>query len=214
MAELVILLPVLGRPHRVKPVTESIRKATPDARIFFICSPGDDAMIEQVLKDPDLDYVCFEAGYAGKINTAVDLTAEPLIFLAADDLDFREGWFEAAKEKLEDGIGVVGTNDLCNASVMAGEFSTHSLVTREYTKLGTIDDPTRLLHEGYPHEYVDREFCETAKARRAYAHAHDAIVEHLHPQIGKAPWDEIYSQQRSRMRVGRRIYSRRMHLWK
>ena len=151
--------------------------------------------------------------YAEKINRGVDLTSEPLLFLGADDLDFRSGWLEAALARLADGIGVVGTNDLCNPRVIAGEHSTHSLVTREYAALGTIDEPGKLLHEGYPHEFVDDEFVETAKFRGAYAHAGDAIVEHLHPMAGKAPTDALYSAQRRRMCKGRPIYAKRRSLW-
>jgi glycosyltransferase involved in cell wall biosynthesis len=213
MPELSILVPVLRRPHRVKPVMESIRKATPDAQVFFLCDPDDEEEIEAVLSHPEADFLAPGGRYSAKINLGVTLTEAPLLFFGADDLEFHEGWFEAAKEKLTKGIGVVATNDLCNARVMRGELATHPLVTREYTKLGTIDDPTKVLHEGYEHEYVDREFSETAQHRNAFAYAEDAIVEHLHPLVGKAPNDELYDRIWDRMWSGRRVYARRMNKW-
>jgi hypothetical protein len=46
---------------------------------------------------------------------------------------------------------------------MAGRHSTHSLVTRDYVeRFGTIDEAGVVLHEGYPHEFVDDEFVQTA----------------------------------------------------
>ena len=96
---------------------------------------------------------------------------------------------------------------------MRGEHSTHSLVTRAYTHHGTIDDPSRLLHEGYPHEYVDDEFVGTARHRGAFAAAPDSVVEHLHPQVQKAPMDDLYAQQHSRMRRSVGLYRQRRHLW-
>jgi hypothetical protein len=154
-----------------------------------------------------------EGNYAAKINAGVWNTDEPLIFTGADDLDFHPGWLEAATAQLEDGIGVVGTKDLCNQRTVKGEHSTHSLVTREYAEQGTIDDPGRLLHEGYEHEFVDDEFVQTAMHRGTYAHAGDAVVEHLHPSVGKAPTDALYARQRQRMAQGRRVYQRRRRLW-
>lgn len=161
----------------------------------------------------DIDLICPGGNYARKINLAVQQTDEELVFLGADDLHFHPGWLDKAKAELRPPVGVVGTNDLCNKRTATGDLATHSLVTREYAARGTIDDPTKLLHEGYPHEYVDQEFTETAKARGAFAHAPESIVEHLHPQAGKAPMDELYAGQKPRMKQGYRVYRARRHLW-
>ena len=63
----------------------------------------------------------------------------------------------------------------------------------------------------------DEELVQTAMARGAYAHAHDSIVEHLHPIVGNRPgnldYDEIYRLGRSQTRVGRQIFRQRQHLW-
>lgn len=208
-----ILVPVLGRPGNVAPLLESIAAATPEThRVLFIADPRDRAEHSAVQAHGG-ELLIVDGNYATKINTAVDATSEPLLFLAADDLRFHAGWLAAAAAKLEAGVGVVGTNDLGNQRTIDGSHSTHSLVTRAYAQLGTIDDPSRLLHEGYPHEFVDDELIETAQHRGAYAHAPDAIVEHLHPNWGKAEVDHLYARQHRRMRIGRRIYIERRPLW-
>lgn len=214
-----ILVPVLRRPHRAQPLVDSIAAATPEPHtVLFICSPGDRTEIaaaRATTADVIVTPVAWARGdYPRKINFGYEQTDTPLLFLAADDLHFHPGWLPAATARLTDGIGVVGTNDLANLRTMRGEHSTHSLVTRDYIdRYGTIDQPGAVLHEGYWHEFVDDEFCATAKARHAYAHASDSVVEHLHPMVGKAPLDNLYRQQGRRMRVGRALYQRRCQLW-
>lgn len=212
-----IIVPVRHRPHRVEPLLASITGATPEPhRVLFVCSTDDQAQIDAVVAAgaEHIDIPWARGDYARKVNTAVAHSDEPLIFLGADDLRFHPGWLTAACARLAPGIGVVGTNDLGNARVMSGQHATHCLVARAYAQLGTIDDPTRLLHEGYWHEFVDDELVGTAKKRRAWSFAPDSIVEHLHPAWGKAPLDALYAEEPERMRYGRRIYARRRRLWK
>lgn len=217
MNDVAILVPVLKRPHRVKPLLDSIGAVTTvPHRVLFHTDPDDWDEIAAISAAGGV-HTGLPGGargnYAQKINDGVRVTDEPLVFLGADDLHFHPGWFEAAAAMLSDTVGVVGTQDLCNPRVIAGEHATHFLVARWYAELGTIDEPGKLLHEGYPHELVDDEFVETAKHRGAYAFADAAVVEHLHPMVGKAPMDDLYAGQRHRMRRGRRIYERRRHLW-
>lgn len=217
MTDLVVIVPMLGRPHRVRPVLESFG-ATADCRVLFVCSP-DDTPVRAEIAAAGGEHICvakrFPRGdYAIKVNVAYRATSEPLLFLAADDLDPHPGWFDAATALLSDGVGVVGTNDLTNPRTANGAHSTHSLVTRAYAdELGTIDEPGQVLHEGYWHEFVDDELVGTAKARGAFAHAADSHVEHLHPMGGKAPMDAMYRMQAKRMRVSRPLFERRRQLW-
>ena len=215
---LVILVPMLGRPHRVAPLLESIREATPAATVLFLLTVNDTEVRRAVVESGCSfhEMPLRQSGdYATKINTGVLATTEPLIFTGADDLRFHPGWFAAALAALAPGIGVVGTNDLGNPRVMAGQHATHFLVTRAYAQLGTIDQPNpgMIFHPGYPHEYIDDELVGTAKARNAWAMAINSHVEHLHPNWGKGPMDGLYLQQRRRMQIGRGIYQRRRHLW-
>lgn len=220
-----ILVPVLKRPHRVRPLCGSICSGTPRPRkILFIAEQGDVEAINAVeaameayrpglvdlYREPD------GSNYARKINDGARLAGTEWLFLGADDLHFRRGWLAACLRVHEaTGARVIGTNDLCNPRVMAGLHSTHFFVHHSYLEEGTIDQPAsrKLLFEGYPHEYVDDEFIKTARLRREYAHAGDAIVEHLHPMVGKAPMDELYEGMPARMKKGKKIYDERKALW-
>lgn len=212
-----VVVPMLGRPHRVRPLLESLEATAPHARVIFACSPGDIAVHRAVdatgRQRMDVAWVG-RGDYARKINYGYRGSTEPYIFCGADDLKFHPGWWEAAIDALAPGVGVVGTQDLCNPRVVAGEHSTHSLVTRAYAdQFGTIDAPRHILHEGYPHEYVDDELIETARFRGAFAFAGGAVVQHLHPMCGGTRMDRLYAQQRQRMRLGRLLYQQRRRLW-
>lgn len=219
---LVILIPVLRRPHRIIPVLNSIRDNTSvEHRILFIASPSDSEEIGALQTTKDVDFVVMDRDYEGrgdyqrKINYGYQITTEPYIFLGADDLSFHPGWFEHAVQHMRGRVGVVGTNDLGNPRVKAGQHSTHSLVSRSYVDAwGTIDEKGKILHEGYPHEWCDDEFIGTARKRRAVAFAKNSIVEHLHPNWGKATLDLIYARQGERMKQGQELFRRRSRLWR
>lgn len=225
LAQVAIVVPVLRRPHRVAPLVESIEAATPEPHeIAFVATGGDTPEIDAILEAAaELRSIVLHVlppnrvgDYARKINHAARVSSTPFLFLGADDLDFRPGWLAAALELMEDPtIFVVGTADLSPTDrARAGEHSTHCLIRRSYVdEFGTIDEPGKLLHEGYAHEYVDDELVGTAKARGAWAFAERSIVEHLHPNWGKAPTDPLYRQQRRRMEASRPLFLRRRGLW-
>jgi glycosyltransferase involved in cell wall biosynthesis len=217
-SDLVVLVPMLGRPHHVGPLLESLDATVPDARVLFLVTPGDDEVIAAidaagrerlaVKRNPIGDY-------ARKINIGYRSASEQLIFTGASDLRFHDGWFEAAVAHLAPGIGVVGTNDRGNPLVIAGQHATHFLVTRRYAdEQGVIDWPRAIFCELYHHEFVDNELIGTAKYRGAYAMALDSLVEHRHPHwCPDVPSDPLYERQAYRMNQGRKIFTRRQHLW-
>lgn len=229
---LAILLPVLGRPHRVAPVLASIRSATPEATPVFVCSPGDHAEREAVARERAACLtVRWQPGpgdYARKINLAfrrvvgdgegpvpygMDDHAE-WVFLGADDLVFRRGWLEACMRRHQaTGACVIGTNDLGNSRTIVGRHSTHTLVHADYLECGTADRAGMILHEGYDHQFCDDELVQTAMWRGTFQHARSSVVEHLHPAWGKAKADPTYAKAERRVLDDRDLYLRRKHLW-
>lgn len=186
--------------------------------MLFLASPGDEAEHDAVrAAGGDLLVTPFPHGpgdFAAKINLGYRSTTEPLLFVGADDIDFAPGWFEAARLALRPGIGIVGTQDAGNPRVLRGEHATHFLVTRAYADAhGTIDGPGAVLHEGYSHNFCDTECVATAKSRSAWAFAHEAVVEHLHPHWSKGADDEVYRIGQAGFQRDRRLYQRRCRLW-
>jgi len=212
-----ILIPVLGRPHRVAPMIGSVAAGTAGAqyRLLFLASDGDQPTID-ALDAAGADYLVTEAGrgsWARKINDGYRATTEEWIFTGADDLAFHPDWFPRALRWADDRTGVIGTNDICNPRVMSGAHSTHSLIRRSYVdEHGTIDGPG-VMHEAYAHQYADDEAVQTAMARGVYVHAFDSIVEHLHYTNGKAPDDATYRLGRADTRDSKRLFLTRRRLW-
>jgi len=103
---------------------------------------------------------------------------------------------------------------------MRGRHATHPLVRRSYVEEhGTIDEPGKVLHEGYDHQWVDNELVETAKARGAWAFAKNSHVEHLHPfwpdgKGGKkGEMDATYEKALSSPRKDMALFRSRRRLW-
>jgi Glycosyl transferase family 2 len=217
-----VIVPVLDRPDRVGPLIRSLAAShvRHHATAYFVVSDDDDLQLAALRRSNAHHFIVrthtTTGDYARKINEGVRLTEEPWCFLGADDLRFEKGWLEVALG-LADKFGkrVVGTNDLGNSAVLAGNHSTHSLVARSYVEeYGTIDEIGKVLHEGYEHQYVDNEFVETAKHRGEFIHAEHAVVEHLHPDWGKAEVDDTYRLGRSKTRHDKDLFRRRRKLWR
>lgn len=205
-----ILVPVLGRPHRVRPVIDSIAAATPEPHeVLFLADQADHDTIAAI-RDAGALVEAPGGSYARKINHGVRATRAPLVFFAADDLDFRDGWLAAAQQRLTDTVGVVGVNDLIQRR---RDHATHFLVARWYAQMPTIDGQPGPMHEGYHHWFVDDEFIATARKRDAYAYAPTAHVAHMHPMNGQAPDDATYRKGRAKARLDRSTFHRRQPLW-
>lgn len=222
MSAVTILIPVLGRPHRVAPLLESLQQSRMPGEFFrtmFICSPGDTdqiAAVQAAGQEPMVvDWpIGTKADYALKMNAGFAKAQTEWCFLAADDLKFQPGWFSACvRAHVRTRACVIGTNDLHNQRVVNGNHSTHTLVHADYIDCGTIDEPGQLLHLGYWHNFVDDEFVQTARWRDTYTHAHDALVEHLHPDWNNADWDDTYRLGKQHFTEDGSYFQTRLPLW-
>lgn len=216
---LCILVPVLGRAERALPLSVSIREATSvPHRVLYLCSPNDPAS-DAYLEISPVRTVSWEPGpadYSKKMNLGYRESTEDFLFLGATDLTFEPGWDTTAIEVAEKtGAGVIGTDDRANPMVMRGKHSTHSLVRRSYIEeYGTIDQPGKMLHEGYAHQFVDPELIETAMHRGKWAFAHGSIVRHHHPIFDKTvSMDETYKRGLSTSKEDQALFLQRRHLW-
>ncbi|HEY1309304.1 MAG TPA: hypothetical protein VGF24_37450 [Vicinamibacterales bacterium] len=214
-----LLIPVLGRPQNAQRLADSIDAATIEPHLTIFLATRYDRPEIEACKATGKPVFLVDPGpceYARKINhgTGCALGVPDFFFLGADDLRFHPGWDTAALRVWEQtGKGVIGTNDLGNATVMRGDHATHSLVHITYLEQGTIDEPGKLLHEGYDHNYVDTEFIGTAMSRGEWAFAADSHVEHLHPFWQKGPDDLIYKKGRKTVNKDHRTYNQRQRLW-
>jgi hypothetical protein len=196
-----VIVPVLNRPQNAEPFMRSLRASTGVAIVQVVCSEDEDEaawkeagahVVERTDKVTFSEKVNHGFGRSGWPMPLVD---EQFIFLTGDDVVFRPGWLDQAQHTARlTGAQVVGVNDLGNPRIMAGEFATHFLIRRQYIEErgASWDGPGVVCHEGYRHCFVDNEIVTVAKQRGVFAVSRASVVEHMHPEYGKAETDETY----------------------
>lgn len=155
--------------------------------------------------------------FAEKVNRAFEVTEEPWLFLVGDDVHFHPAWLDQAMETARTtGAHVVGTNDLGNPAVLAGEHATHMLVRREYVEHtgASWDGPGVLCHEGYRHWFVDNELVAAAKQVGAWAPCLLAVVEHMHPIWKKGADDAVYRLGQDAAEADRELWFQRFNYYR
>jgi hypothetical protein len=201
---------VLGRPEHAAPFMASLRASTGMARAYAVVHEDH---VAQAWRDAGADVITGDVTtFARKVNLAASKTAEPWLFLVGSDVVFHPGWLDHAQAAAHGGrFHVVGTNDLGNPRVMAGEHATHLLVRRSYIdEVGASwDGPGVVCHEGYGHMFVDDEIVEAARRRGVFAAALGSRVEHLHPAWHKADMDEVYELGLSHYPADKALYEKR-----
>ncbi len=213
-SKIAVIVPVLSRPQRVRPLLDSFRAATnpDDAALYFVAQRSDLAELAALQSNGVTPILVGddERSWAKKINRGYAETTEPWLLLGADDLAFKPGWVEAVLPLLKHHCGVIGTNDMGNPMVIAGQHSTHPLVYRPYADmLGTMDQNHAVVHDGYDHNFPDTELVMTAKARRLYVHCAGCMIEHLHPAWGKAKTDHVYELGNKHVHRDHRLFQQR-----
>lgn len=216
-----VVVPVMRRPNNADPFMRSLRASTGLATVYAVAGRDDPetaaawrAAGAEVLfgDDEQVDGTGPVAvSFAERINLGYRQTLEPWLLLVGDDVRFHPGWLDHAEAVAGDQHHVVGTNDLGNPRVTAGEHATHLLIRRSYVdKYGASwDGPGVVCHEGYRHWYPDDEIVTAAKARGVWAMALGSMVEHLHPAWGTAPDDEVYQLGRAHADADRKVFEAR-----
>jgi len=208
-----VIVPTMNRPQNAAPFMRSLKASTGLATAYAVCDPDDTASAAAWLAEGAV--VLFSNRghtFAQKVNHGYLETDEPWLFIVGDDVRFHPGWLDHAQAvaKSHD-AAVVGTNDLGNPRVVAGEHATHMLIRRSYVDEhgASWDGPGVVCHEGYGHWYVDDEIVTAAKQRGVWQMALGSIVEHLHPAWGKADQDDTYRRGQVTVVEDRKLFAQR-----
>jgi hypothetical protein len=236
-----VLLPLAGRPEHARPFMQSLKASTGLATVYGIVDMANqdlgetwqaegarivwvDASPEGRAKwaaeqgytqpwawdDPAADR---PSTFSEKLNRGVLATREPWMLVVGSDSAFRPGWWDHAHHVATTyKASVIGTNDLGNPRVMAGEHATHPILSRTYIEDqgGSFDRPGQLAHEGYWHWFTDDEIVAAAKQRGAWQPALGCVIEHLHPAWGKAADDPVYALTRQHLPHDRELIQKRL----
>jgi hypothetical protein len=163
-------------------------------------------------------YLRTVGSFAEKVNRGYEISDEEWLFVVGDDVKFHPGWLDQAMEVARKWPGrhVIGTNDLGNQMVMAGEHATHLFIRRSYVANtgASWDGPGIVCHEGYRHWFVDNEIVEAAKQVDAWAPCLLSHVEHMHPLWGKGQQDEVYQLGQGAEDTDRELWLRRYNYYR
>ena len=215
-----VLVPVLNRPERVRPLVESFHAAASahDAKLYFIAQEGDSKEISEIAIQLGMGRCQLitvppeKQSWAKKINIGYEQTREPWMLLCGDDVAFTSGWLNTFGHyaSTHHDTGVIGTNDGSMSSRRMERMrqrgrmdvvrsSPHPLVSRRYIDaFGTVDEMGAVVHGGYHHNFPDTELCATARMRESFLFAVDIVVFHLHHSGDHVPFDETYRLGMSR----------------
>ncbi len=218
MSDIVVVVPVYRRPHRIEPLLASFAASNPkDARVLFVASPEDR---EELAALRGIDHLVTEGrrrmgDWASKINLGYRSTTEEWIVCCGDDVHFHAKWdrYILGMAELRH-ARVIGTSDMNPRADRAGIYSPHPAVHRSYADAyGTVDGPGAIMSEVYDHNYPDRELAATAIWRKEWAFAKRAILEHLHPAFSKTPPDSTYRLGMRQFGRDGRLFRQRSRMW-
>lgn len=189
MTDVAVLVPAMKRPANVPRLVDSFN-ATNDgtATLYYICDL-DDTEQRAAVESAGVSIIDATRGtsFAAKINEGFDNTFESFIFVTGDDVEFTDGWIEAAR-LLSDRYDVIGTNDseagrVRNPKVAAGKHADHFFVRRAYVdeEGSSLEGPGVVLAEAYYHFYTDVETIQLAKGLGKFTPCLDSRVIHHHP---------------------------------
>lgn len=203
-----IIVPAMRRPANAAGFMDSLRASGARATAYVVCDPSDrDEQVAAAAAGATvLVHDLVLTTFAAKANYGYRATEEPWLLLTGDDVRFQPGWLQHALVAAGDRFHVVGTNDL--AGLDDRGLAVHPLLRRSWVDEhgASWDGPGTLAHEGYRHCFVDNEWTAVARAADAFTYAPDAVIEHLHPDFGKAASDAVYER-------GRRAFARDERLW-
>jgi hypothetical protein len=205
-----VLIPSLGRSHRLRTVVQNIRETTPEPHKMMFCvgDPESKAILDELGEWYFDDTDDADKRYVTRMNKLVrGLRGAKTVFFGSDDVLHHSGWLSAALRVMVDGASVVVVNDMRNRN------GTQALVRFDYLTKAVFDDASVAFHPGYLHNFADSEMFYTAHRHGAYARAYDSYVEHLHPIFQEGSpleWDKTYTDAMKGWEHDEQLFEARM----
>lgn len=197
MADLAVIVPSRGRPRQLREMVEAVyATAATDVAVYLGLDDDDpaDYLAEFLGREWDL-WACrgerksLSAWTNHLAAQVLDSPAAPrwLASLGDDHRPRTRGWDRKLIEAIEDlgGSGIAYGNDLLQGAALPTAWVVSSDIVRT---LGWMMLPA------CAHMYVDNATLELGRALDRIVYRPDVIVEHLHPDAGKAARDASYRE--------------------
>ena len=202
MIRIAVLCPSRGRPARLESMAESLFRtaASPERVELVLRLDEDDPDLPgygRVLAGDERGRITRIFGPRRSIPEALNAIAPSLehdvIGTAADDVLFRTAAWDCEVERaLGDGGRAAIAVPMDGREERRGLRCTHFFATRAWVR--TVG---HLLHPDYEHFWADTNIADIAARADRLVWMREVLVEHLHPNAGKAPRDATYADKRA-----------------
>jgi hypothetical protein len=206
VADLQVIVPSRGRPGNIERFAQAWRETTGDEAEFIVCVDNDDPFLPEYKAVFEREGVHHAVGprrsLAMWLNVRVGYVLMPCVgvgFMGDDHLPRTHGWAKRVLSELRDhlGMGVVYGNDL-----LQGE----KLPTAAFIGARVVSTLGWMVPPGLEHLYIDNAWKALGEGMGCLRYLPDVILEHMHPDAGKAQQDETYRAANS----GERDYADRL----
>jgi hypothetical protein len=194
-----IVVPSRNRPKNIRELYQSFEyTCTLDTKLV-IAIDDDDADLDEYLADAGAsNYHSVEIVVGPRLRIGPTLNslvpefadrAFAVGFMGDDHRPRTLGWDEAYVHALgELGTGIVYGNDL-----LQGE----NIPTQVAMTSDIVKATRKFVPDGMKHLYLDDAWKTLGNALGCLKYLPEVVVEHLHPTVGKAAWDESYRENNS-----------------
>lgn len=183
---IVVIVPSRGRPERAAVMVQSaLQTAEGDVRVLVVVDPDDPDLERYRESIADLLVLPERIGYTRTLNAvARDLWDGDVILGAfGDDVSFQtQGWDRIVERTLTT-PGIAYGDDLIHGVNHPSAVFMSSVIARS---LGWMALPAT------SHQWADDGWKRLGQATGCLRFMADVIVEHLHPAVDKAEWDDTY----------------------
>ncbi len=195
MADLLVITPSRGRPRQLAEMVEAIQSTAAGSVDVIAGIDDDDPLLEEYRALAPCRYVVGpRQSLSGWTNTlarsAVNDWMSPPRFVASLGDDHRartSGWDLKLIDAIErlGGSGFAYGNDL-----LAGQ----ALPTAWVASADIVRTLGWMMLPGCGHQFVDAAVLALGQAAGRIAYVPEVVIEHLHPNAGKAQGDETYAE--------------------
>jgi hypothetical protein len=212
-----VFIPCFYRPQNLTELILSLEATATnneEMKIYFMAAEDDPSlrvidqfgyMDQTFVDDPNRDM-----RYVTRIQYMYENSDNDWFLTGSDDIIFHNQWLRTVSVYFDTKYSVIGFNDLCNPALKGTNFA----IRRSYIDFssGVIDEPNRVFCGDYFHNFCDNELVETAESREVFIQC-DGIIEHMHPMVNKAEWDDGYEWAKNHVAEDMLTYNQRKHLW-
>lgn len=190
MSDLVVIVPSRGRPANIARLWQAWSDTGAHADLVVALDVDDPTALDYPAIDASNATISIGArlGLVGTLNREADIALRGgwrhIGFMGDDQLPRTAGWDKFISDALDDlGAGIAYGNDLFQgAALPTAVFLTADIVAA----LGYMCPP------GFRHLYIDNVWKAWGDGICRIRYLDDVIIEHMHPQGGKADWDDGY----------------------